>query len=227
MTSQNSFSSRDFSKSRFARSGAAALVLCSALVLSGCNSGDGPGPGGTSSPMAAETPTASATATPTPTPSAPYKPADATGPAQNVPVPVLPEVAKTETKEGLEAFTRYWYSALSYAYETGDIAALESVSDPACASCKKVKQEVIDWHTNGRWLEGGRVSVDAVDSNFVQSEPSTYQAIAQVQQEAIAYHLSDGNVKGRVAALPTTPDIVVAAYTGDGWKAQTVEHMVK
>ncbi|UKA67619.1 DUF6318 family protein [Arthrobacter sp. FW306-05-C] len=177
--------------------------------------------------MSAETPTATATPTPTPTSSAVYQPADASGPAQNVPVPVLPEVAKTETKEGLEAFTRYWYSALSYAYETGDAAVLESISDSACASCKKVKQEVTDWHTRGRWLEGGRITVDAVDSNFVMSQPSTYQAIAQVQQEAIAYHLSDGSVKGRVAALPTTPDIVVAAYVGQGWKAQTVEHMVK
>ena len=44
------------------------------------------------------------TPTPTaaPTPSASYKPADATGKAQNVPVPVLPDAAKAETKEGLE-----------------------------------------------------------------------------------------------------------------------------
>ncbi|WJH25293.1 DUF6318 family protein [Pseudarthrobacter defluvii] len=227
MTSQNFHSTRAFVSSRTVQSGVAALVVGLALALSGCNPGDSPGPGGTSSPVAAETPTASATVTPTPTPSAVYKPADASGPAQNVPVPVLPEVAKTETKEGLEAFTRYWYAALSYAYETGDINALDSVSGSTCASCKKVKQEVIDWHSSGRWLEGGRVSVDAVDSNFVQSQPSTYQAIAQVQQEAIAYHLSDGSVKGRVAALPTTPDIVVATYNGNSWKAQTVEHMVK
>ncbi|WP_307430228.1 DUF6318 family protein [Pseudarthrobacter defluvii] len=232
MTTQNFLSSRNFIRSRTIRSGGvrstgAALVVGLALALSGCNPGGSPGPGGTSSPVAAETPTSSATATPTPTPSAVYKPADASGPAQNVPVPVLPEVAKTETKEGLEAFTRYWYSALSYAYETGDISALESASDSACASCKKVKHEVTDWHASGRWLEGGRVTVDAVDSNFVQSQPSTYQAIAQVQQEAIAYHLPDGSVKGRVAALPTTPDIVVAAYIGKVWKAQTVEHMVK
>ncbi|MFP5313120.1 MAG: DUF6318 family protein, partial [Actinomycetes bacterium] len=76
--------------------------------------------------MAAETPTPSASATPTPTPSAVYKPADATGPAQNVPVPVLPEVAKTETKEGLEAFAKYWYELLSYGYESGDTKPLSS-----------------------------------------------------------------------------------------------------
>src|SRR6478736_5613204 len=117
MTSQNSFASR------VAPSGA-------------FHSGGSPGPGGTSSQMADETPTATAAATPTSTPSAVYKPADATGPAQNVPVPVLPEVAKTETKEGAEAFTKYWFSVLSYAYETGDTAALSTLSKPECTVCQ-------------------------------------------------------------------------------------------
>lgn len=221
MTSQN------FLSSRSARSGAAALIVGLSLGMAGCNSGDSPGNGGSSSAVAAETPTATGTPTPTPTPSAVYKPADATGPAQNVPVPVMPEVAKTETKEGLEAFTRYWYATLGYAYETGNIAPLEEISAPTCVSCAKVKQEVTDWYANGRWLEGGRVTVETVDSNFVQAQPSTYQAIAQVRQEAISYHLGDGAVKGRLEALPTTPDILVADYVADGWKAQTIEHMVK
>jgi hypothetical protein len=38
-----------------------------------------------------------------------YKPADAKGRAQNVPVPVKPALADKNTKEGLEAFTKYWY----------------------------------------------------------------------------------------------------------------------
>src|SRR5688572_474509 len=79
-----------------------AVVATTALLLSGCNSGGEPNSGGTTSASATESATPSHTPTPTPTPV--YKPADATGPAQNVPVPVLPEVAKTETKEGLEAF---------------------------------------------------------------------------------------------------------------------------
>lgn len=225
MTLQKPYTSRAF-WSRRQRSSAGALLIAGTLLLAGC-AGSSPADPGTASPAASESGTPSAPATPTPTPSAVYKPADASGPAQNVPVPVLPDVAKTETKEGLEAFAKYWYSTLGYAYETGEMGPLEAVSESSCSSCLRVRKEVTDWHSSGRWLEGGRVTVEAVDSNFVQSQPSTYQAIAQVKQEAISYHLSDGTVKGRLDALPTTPDILVAKYVGDAWKAQTVEHMVK
>ena len=44
-----------------------------------------------------------------------------------MPVPELPEAAKAETKEGLEAFARYWFALLNYAYETGDMSGLNSI----------------------------------------------------------------------------------------------------
>jgi hypothetical protein len=122
MTSHNFFASRRLRTATFA------VVAAAALALTGCNSGGEPNNGGSASPSASESATPSAT--PTPTPAAAYKPADATGRAQNVPVPVLPEVAKTETKEGLEAFARYWFELLSYSYETGDTKQLEAASDP-------------------------------------------------------------------------------------------------
>ena len=106
MTSHNLFASRPL------RVTALGVVVAAALTLSGCNSGGDPNSGGTTSPTSTATESATPSATATPTPTAVYKPADATGRAQNVPVPVLPEVAKTETKEGLEAFARYWYSTL-------------------------------------------------------------------------------------------------------------------
>ncbi len=55
-----------------------------------------------------------------------------------MPVPVLPEAAKAETKEGLEAFARYWYSLLNYAYETGDLSLDQRLyhSSPAASLCE-------------------------------------------------------------------------------------------
>src|SRR3712207_4203337 len=108
MASLNVFTSRAL------RTGVAALAVAASLALAGCNPGDSPGPGATAAPSATDLATTSASPTPTPTPTAAYKPADASGPAKNVPVPVLPDVAKTETKEGLEAFARYWFQLLSY-----------------------------------------------------------------------------------------------------------------
>lgn len=200
-----------------------ALVSAGVLLLSGC-AGGSPEPG--SSLTASQTASPTASPTPTSTPSAVYRPADASGPAQNVPVPVLPAVAKTETKEGLEAFARYWYSTLSYAYETGDMRPLEAISEPTCKSCAKVKKEVTDWHSEGRWMSGGRMMVEGVHSDFVVSGPAEYQAVIQVSQEKIDYHLPNGTIEGTVPRGPAFGDILIASFTGGTWKAKTVEHLV-
>src|SRR5687767_12970289 len=120
MTSRSSISGR-------VRLTAVSFSAVAALVLSGCSNGEDPqgtsnaGPSSSASQTAMTTP--SATATPKPTPV--YKPADAKGRAQNVPVPVLPEAAKKESKAGVVAFAKYWYSTLNFAYETGDFDPLD------------------------------------------------------------------------------------------------------
>jgi hypothetical protein len=92
------------------------VVAVSVLALSGCSGGGEPQAGPTAtavaSPAASGSGSASATpsATPTPKPTPVYKPADAKGRAQNVPVPVKPALADKNTKEGLEAFAKYWFS---------------------------------------------------------------------------------------------------------------------
>ena len=217
MTSQNFLSTRAFVSSRTVRAGAAGLVVGLALALSGCNSGDSPGTGGTSSPVAAETPTATSTPTPTPTPSAVYKPADASGPAQNVPVPVLPEVAKTETKEGALAYSKYWFSVLSYAYETGDAATFESVSPDPCDACAKVSKVIKDWHADGRWLVGGKLTVPVTDTTFSKSQNGTYQVSAQVHQDPLSYMRADGTVARTDPQAPDQGNLLVLTYRQGEW----------
>src|SRR6478609_7401154 len=132
---------------------AAALLTAAVLTGTACTSGQA-SPGATPS---GGSPATSSSATPTSTPTASYKPADASGRAQNVPVPVLPEAAKAETKEGLEAFARYWYSALSYAYETGDLTRISFISSATCALCGKVFPGIKKWNAEGRWIVGATV----------------------------------------------------------------------
>ncbi|MDQ0665568.1 hypothetical protein QFZ35_004066 [Arthrobacter ulcerisalmonis] len=209
--------SRNFFTSSAVRSRAAALVFGLALALSGCNSGDSPGTGGTSSPVAAETPTASTTPTSTPTPSAVYKPADASGPAQNVPVPVLPEVAKTETKEGAEAFSSYWFSVLSYSYETGDAALFESIAPNPCEACQKVSKVIKDWHSEGRWLVGGKLSTPVTSTTFTKSQNGTYQVAVQVHQEPLSYMRADGTLARTDPQAPDQGNLLVLTYREGEW----------
>lgn len=209
MTSQN------FLASRVVPVGAAAIVVGLALALSGCNFGGSPGPGGTSSQVAEETPTASATATPSPTPSAVYKPADASGPAQNVPVPVLPEVAKTETKEGLEAFAKYWFALLSYGYETGDTERLSALSGPDCQFCKGLVQNIETAWSEGKWISGGQIETPAITAD-APGGAATFVTLQVIQKELIIRE-ADGSPYQEPTAATNSGSRATATFDGSGW----------
>ena len=209
--------------SSFARSriSAAAAFVVSVFVLTACNGGGNPpgndGTSGTASP------TVSATSTPSPTPTAAYKPADAKGKAQNVPVPVLPEAAKAETKEGLEAFAKHWYDLMNYAYETGDLAPVSAVSGPNCASCNKVRDTIVAWNSDGQWIEGGALTVQGADTKFAKDTSGGYQVVVQYQRQAISYHLADGSVEESSPKTSLLADIVIANYESGRWTAVNVD----
>ncbi|WP_171027591.1 DUF6318 family protein [Pseudarthrobacter sp. NamE2] len=167
--------------------------------------------------------TTSASPTPTPTPTAAYKPADASGPAQNVPVPVLPEVAKTETKEGLEAFARYWFELLSYGYETGDVSHISAVTSPSCTMCERAKEVQTGWHEEGRWLGGGKVTTPAVSTNFKIGANGNYQVAVQVSQEPLSYYNPDGTLDGTDPHTANSGSLMLAVYRDGAWFVNTIE----
>jgi hypothetical protein len=211
MTSHNILPSR-FPASGRVRTSVIAVAAAAALMLAGCNSGGTPtGPDTTSSATESATPSP----TPTPTPAAIYKPADASGRAQNVPVPVLPEVGKTETKEGLEAFVRYWYEALNYAFETGDTESLEDISGPNCVFCTGLKDGVTEAWANGRWISGGKIETPAVTATI---EPGAEPyAVVQVIQQVIEIRNPDGSLFQAPTAATNTGSRAAANFGATGW----------
>ncbi len=199
-----------------------AAAAASALLLTGCNSGGDPG--GTSS--ASPTSTASPSATPTLTATPAYVPASATGRAQNVPVPVLPEVAKTETKEGAIAFARYWFEVLSYSYETGELSLHESLTPQTCAPCQKSAEAIRAWHSEGRWLVGGQISTPAVDSTFSRDESGKYKVSVQVHQIPLSYVRADGTVAHTDPQGADQGNLLIISYSSDSWRLDEVGSIV-
>ena len=224
-----------FQPSRPAAAAMAAVVavVAASLLLAGCSSAAPPVAGSGSPGQGAGAPsaTAAATAAPTnppttvPAPAPAYKPATAAGPAQNVPVPVLPAKAKEFSKEGLEAFATYWYSTLGYAFETGDPGPMLAISDPGCKTCQAMEKTVAAGHKEGRWIEGGQMNILSVDSPFALIDDGTYQAITMVRQERVKYYNADRTVRSDLGVTAPIADIVVGIYNNDHWIAITVEHL--
>ncbi|MFJ4267405.1 DUF6318 family protein [Paenarthrobacter nicotinovorans] len=194
------------------RGPAVVLTVGAAVLLSGCQ--------GPATPSGSPSETGSTTASPTVSVSVPaasatssssgaYKPADAQGKAQNVPVPVMPELAKENSKAGLEAFIGYWFQELSYAYETGDTAKADELSNDTCRLCNDLLSGVAANYSNGRWLIGGQYQTPVVEVFWAPSSPSQ-SAKVQVLQQQILYMNGDGSA-GRE---PTGETNDAAAFFG-------------
>lgn len=131
--------------SRTARNMLSSLGLISVLILAGCgsNSSGGDGQDGQTTTPSAETSTTTGTDE--------YVPASADGPAQNVPVPELPDAAREQTEEGAEATLKYWWDAMEYLYLTGGRAPLENISGDECVFCENFLEVVPETVSNGGW----------------------------------------------------------------------------
>ncbi len=201
------------------RARTAAIVVVAAVLLSGCQGG---------SPTAGTSETHTTTASPTSSVSSPvasaappssgaYKPADASGKAQNVPVPVMPELAKENSKAGLEAFIRYWYATYSYATETGDLGPWLQTTDTSNTLAAAYKRALEGNHSDGRWMVGGQISVPAVDIIWTAGA-STQEARAQVIQEEIHYLNPDGTEGRESTPASNIAEAVFLEFRSGTWR---------
>jgi hypothetical protein len=175
---------------------------------------------------ASPTLSAIATATVSPTPTAAYKPADATGKAQNVPIPVLPEAAKANSKEGAEAFARYWFRVMSYAYETGDVGPLGKITGAACEMCDGVTKVVPRAYTSGRWVSGGVISTPSVSSTFKPQPDQSIPVVVQVIQSKIHYWSPDGTEYRQPTEATNTGNVAFLRFIESAWRLDGVNPLL-
>ena len=197
---------------------AISCIAAVALGLSGCSNSDSPQGSPSAGPTTSASPTASVAHNPLPTPKpAPvYKPADAKGRAQNVPVPVKPAVADKNSKEGLEAFAKYWFQTLSYAYETGDTRLMASVSRPNCRFCSGLRDNVESAWQGKKWIVGGKIQTPSVRGNF-RPAGGTQQATVQVIQQEISIYRAAGVLSQAATKASNTASLANASFEPSGW----------
>jgi hypothetical protein len=124
-------------------------------------------------------------------------------------------VAKTETKEGAEAFAKYWFSVLSYSYETGDTELLSALSGPSCVFCKGLVDNIETAWSDGKWISGGHIETPAVTADAPGGEPT--RVTLQVIQKELVIHNSDGSPYQEATAGTNSGSQATATFEGASW----------
>ncbi|MDR6988175.1 hypothetical protein J2Y66_002679 [Paenarthrobacter nitroguajacolicus] len=195
------------------------IGLAAAVLLSGCRGGSTPSTPSSEQSSTTASPASSAlvpAASATPSASAGYKPADAKGKAENVPVPVMPELAKENSKAGLEAFIEYWYATYSYATETGDLTAWMASTDTTTESGGAYKRAIELNYTRGRWVVGGRITIPIIEVLW-KDGLDLQSAKVQVIQEQIQYFDAEGRPGQQTTPAYNTAEAVMARYQSGAW----------
>ncbi|MCG2623286.1 DUF6318 family protein [Arthrobacter sp. I2-34] len=193
------------------------LAAACALALGAC-SGDAEGAG---TPVPSASTPAAAPATATPSPTAVYKPASADGPAENVPVPKLPESAREKSVKGLKAFVKYWYALLNYAYESSNLGPLRDVTSTNCTRCEAVYDGLDRWASEKKWIVGGQVNVLQVSDNFVADTAGVYQSPVHIKMAGSELY-GRGGKKVEDRSPSEMIDLFLATYGETGWVAHDV-----
>ncbi|NHW46633.1 hypothetical protein HAV21_06980 [Paenarthrobacter sp. MSM-2-10-13] len=130
----------------------------------------------------------------------------------------MPDLAKENSKAGLEAFIGYWYASYSYAIETGDLAAWKLATNTQIPVAIAHEESVDRNYVDGRWIVGGKLTTPVIDVSWNSPESGTYSAKVQVIQDAIQYFDADGTKGPEDSAATNTADAVFAKYVDGAWK---------
>lgn len=89
------------------------------------------------------------------------------GPATTTPgevkAPVMPALARENTRAGAKAFVRHFVDTLNYGYLTGDAGAASEIAAPDCAVCNALTENIRRIHRRGGGQVGGEWTVTRLD----------------------------------------------------------------
>lgn len=192
-------------------------VALAALLLTGCSPDDDDGAAASSSSTASSAAASSSEPGPDATP-ADYVPASLDGPAQNVPKPVMPDLAKKESRDGAQAFLDYWSDAMWYAYQTGDTSYARDIISPHCEVCLDELSEVELAYKASQWLTGGRQVFEVQDSVVQRATDGIYKPVVKYKNDEVRL-VGDQGLVDTVEPDPNSDDplLVYLDYQDQAW----------
>ncbi|MFF0903548.1 UNVERIFIED_CONTAM: DUF6318 family protein [Kocuria sp. CPCC 205316] len=189
-------------------------VVLTGLLLTGCGTDDDVAatpPSSAASSAAATSAEPSSGATP-----ADYVPASLDGPAQNVPKPVMPDLARQESREGAQAFLDYWSDAMWYAYQTGDTTFARDITSDACEACLAELDDLEAVYGEGNWTIGGRESIQIAQAEFFRAADGVYKPVVIYKREP-GQLVSDAAIEIDAPGEPRDESVLYLDFSDGSW----------
>jgi serine/threonine protein kinase len=147
---------------------------------------------------------------------------DPTSVADRATAPALPSTAASPSQEAGGEFVRYWFAALTYGVQTGDVEDLTLASSPDCQDCQRAIGTIEETYRSGGALRGGTYVVRNVSTTSLWSaERPVYDAT--VDRSARTEVDAGGEAGATLPALSFANCVVVLEWTDGGrWRVREV-----
>ena len=133
----------------------------------------------------------------------------------------MPEAAKVQSKEGLEAFARHWYELANYGYETGDTEPLRDVTLPT-SGIGNFYEVINTGYAEDDWIGRGHIKVRNMESEYVLTVENRYQIVADIFQDPVDFYEPNGSFTTVHPKINPGRQLMKIAYTEDGWRLENI-----
>jgi hypothetical protein len=129
--------------------------------------------------------------------------------------------AQAATADGGEEFVRHWFEALNYAVGTGDAAALDAASSPACRTCGELLSLLRAAYADGSHLQGGGYTVRQVttDDFWSLENPKVGAVFDRSARSTVA---ADGGQRDVLAGATFLSAQILLERVDDRWRVLEV-----
>jgi hypothetical protein len=138
-----------------------------------------------------------------------------------VPAPSALPITAERSPSGAQEFVKYWFDALNYATQTGDIGPLRDASESRCSGCADAIASIRNNYSDGGYLQGGTFKVRAVKTEEfgLEDRPVLLVSFDRTSRSGFA---PDGQVRDSVPAASFVSIEVSLVWTGDRWKVSII-----
>jgi hypothetical protein len=136
-------------------------------------------------------------------------------PTDTVQPPVMPAAAKKADIAGAEAFLKYYWSTVDYAFVTGDVDELKKLGRPECDACSTTVANIEGVYSSGKAITGG-----ASNLREIVVRPGNAEAGLSVRaifsQDAFVIH--EGDSTDEASASEEFLMLTIVRWSGSSWQ---------